>query len=290
MSQDSFNRCFDFVDLKNLPPKPRNHSLTEIRGAYYEAFTVEQFKSLLETWGHYIDGLKFAGGVQALLETKTIKSFIELAHQYDVYVNTGGFIERIVIQDTKNIDAYLRETKQLGFDVVEVSSGMFEHPDNFTLSDQITIVKQINELGMKPKPEITIMSGVGGGVQEFGYQNKIHQVKTIDRLIDEGKQFFDAGAYMLMVESEGITEGIENPKDWRKDVISALINQFGHEKLMFEISPEDEEARKTFKWYIKEVNPNVNLMMNAKNIVEFNAWRLQLWGDRDLWKGKKISL
>ncbi len=59
---------------------------------------------------------------------------------------------------------------------------------------------------------------------------------------------------------------------------------------MFEISPEDDEARKTFKWYLKEINPNVNLMMNAKNIVEFNAWRLRLWGDRDLWRDKKVSL
>lgn len=29
-------------------------------------------------------------------------------------------------------------------------------------------------------------------------------------------------------------------------------------------------------------------MMNAKKIVEFNAWRLQLWGDREIWKGKKV--
>ncbi len=95
---------------------------------------------------------------------------------------------------------------------------------------------------------------------------------------------------MLMVESEGITEGIADPKEWRVDIIEALITQFGCEKLMFEISPEDEEARKTFKWYLKEVSPDVNLMMNAKNIVEFNAWRSKLWGDKDLWKNKKVIM
>lgn len=290
MSKEDFHRSFDFVNLKSLPPKPRKNSLIEIRGPYYEAFTVEQLQGLLKTWGYYIDGFKFAGGVQSLLDPKIVKEFTDLAHQYNVYVNTGGFIERIVIQDPNNIEKYLQESKQLGFDVVEVSSGMFENPDDFRLEDQIKIVKRIKEIGMKPKPEITIMSGVGGGSKEFGYEQNIKNSKSLDRLLEEAKKFFEAGAFMLMVESEGITEGIEDPEKWRKDVIFALIEEFGHEKLMFEVSPEDDEARKTFKWYLKEINPEVNLMMNSKNIVEFNAWRLQLWGNRELWKGKKVKM
>ncbi len=46
-----------------------------------------------------------------------------------------------------------------------------------------------------------------------------------------------------MIESEGISEGIADPKDWWKDVISTLVEKFGHEKLMFEVSPEDDETR-----------------------------------------------
>lgn len=285
---ETLQRSFKFVNLKEPPPKPRKSGLIEIRGPYYEAFTVQELLGLLETWGYYIDGFKFAGGTQALLTPKTVKAFTDVAHAYGLYVNTGGFIERIVIQDPGNVDAYLKETRSLGFDVVEVSSGMFVRPEDFSLENQIEIVKRVEKFGMKPKPEITIMSGVGGGVQEFGYQEKAKRAKTVDRLIEEGERFFAAGAYMLMVESEGITEGIADPSDWRRDVIFALIDKFGHERLMFEISPEDEEARKTFKWYLKEVSADVNLMMNAKNIVEFNAWRSKLWGDHELWKGKKV--
>ena len=280
---DFNNRNFPYVNLKKLPIKPRQVGLTEVRGPYYEAFTVNELRDLLSTWGYYIDGFKFAGGTQALLDEVTVKEFTNIAHQYQVYVNTGGFIERIVIEDINFIDEYLHETKRLGFDVVEVSSGMFHDPNDFGLTQQIEIVKKINSIGLKAKPEITIMSGVGGGSKEFNYNEKVTAIKSIDALIDEGKRFFDAGAYMLMIESEGITEGIEDPNKWRKDVIFDLIEQFGHEKLMFEVSPEDEEARMTFKWYLKNVSNDVNLMMNAKNIVEFNAWRLHLWGDRDLW-------
>ncbi len=278
------HHSFEFLNLVELPPKPRQVGLIEIRGPYYEAFTLQQLKDLLSTWGYYIDGFKFAGGTQALLEPKTVKAFTDLAHQYQVYVNTGGFIERIMIQNPQHVDRYLHETKALGFDIVEVSSGMFEHPDDFPLEAQIEIVRRLEKLGLKAKPEITIMSGVGGGVQELNYQQNVQAVKSTERLLEEGSRFFDAGATMLMIESEGITEGIADPNNWRKDVIFALIEKFGCEKLMFEISPEDAEARQTFKWYLKEVSPQVNLMMNAKNIVEFNAWRLQLWGDRTLWK------
>lgn len=288
MTTNNFERTFQFVDIKPLPPKPRKTGLIEIRGPYYEAFTVGQFKDLLDTWGYYIDGFKFAGGVQCLLNAKTVRDFTNLAHEHGIYVNTGGFIERIVIQNPKNVDHYLNEAKELGFDVIEVSSGMFQHPTDFQLKDQVEIVKKIVKLGLKPKPEITIMSGVGGGSKELEYSQHVKSVKTIQDMIAEGERFFDAGAHMLMVESEGITEGISDAKNWRKDVIFALIEKFGHERLMFEISPEDDEARQTFKWYLKNVSPDINLMMNSKNIVEFNAWRLNLWGNRDLWKNKNV--
>lgn len=281
-------RAFSFLDIKVLKAKPRQCGKIEIRGPYYEAFTVQQFKSLLETWGYYIDGLKFAGGVQALLSTDTIKAFTSLAHQHQVYVNTGGFIERIVIQDPANLDQYLTETKALGFDIVEVSSGMFEHAEDFPLDLQIQAVRKILEIGLQAKPEITLMSSVGGGIAEINYEKKPKQSKSLEQFIDEGKKFMEAGASSLMIESEGITEGIEDPENWRKDVIFALIEEFGIEILMFEVSPEDQEARRIFKWFLKEVNPQVNLMMNSKNIIEFNAWRAKLWGDTSLWKGKKV--
>jgi phosphosulfolactate synthase (CoM biosynthesis protein A) len=286
---DQFQRNFQFVNLLELPPKPRTTGMIEVRGPYYEASTISQLQGLLETWGHYIDGFKFAGGTQALLDKKTVQAFTTLAHQHHVYVNTGGFIERIVLQNPKNVELYLQETKELGFDVVEVSSGMFEHADDFTLEQQIQVVKQVIKHGLKPKPEITIMAGVGGGTQEFQYSEKVHATKNLKDLFEEADRFFDAGAETLMVESEGITEGIEDPSQWRKDIIFALLEKYGFEKLMFEISPEDAEARKTFKWYLTEVSEDINLMMNSKNIVEFNAWRLNLWGNRDLWKGAKIK-
>ncbi len=281
-------KAFEFLKLNELPPKPRKVGVIEIRGPYYETFTTTELEGLLKDYGDYIDGFKFGGGAQRLLDVETVKKFIEISHKYGVYVNTGGFIERILVQSVDDVEKYMEECKSLGFDVVEVSSGMFEHPEDFKLEDQIELVKLVKKYGMKPKPEVTIMSGVGGGTKELGYEEKVEEVKTLDQVIKEVEAFLKAGAYMIMVEAEGITEGLP-PEKWRKDVIFGLADKFGFDKFMFEISPEDDEARKTFKWYLKNVDRNVNLMMNPKNIVEFNAWRLGFWGDRSLWKGKKVS-
>ena len=70
------HRNFAFVDLKTLPPKPRKNSLIEIRGPYYDILSLRQFEDLLNTWGYYIDGFKFGGGIQALLDANTFKAFI----------------------------------------------------------------------------------------------------------------------------------------------------------------------------------------------------------------------
>lgn len=38
--------------------------------------------------GHYVDGLKFAGGSFSLFPEDKLKELIDLAHQHDVYVST----------------------------------------------------------------------------------------------------------------------------------------------------------------------------------------------------------
>jgi phosphosulfolactate synthase (CoM biosynthesis protein A) len=63
-----------------------------------------------------------------------------------------------------------------------------------------------------------------------------------------------------------------------------MIERFGYEKLMFEAADPP-----TFKWYLKNVSKDVNLFIDHSQVVEFNAWRLGLWGDPDIWKGKKLS-
>ena len=94
----STRKAFDFVKISDLPPKPRKSGVIEIRGPYYAPMTIGYLMDLLEMWGDYIDGFKFAGGSMRLLSVDIVKRILKVCHDHDVYVSTGGFVERIIVQ------------------------------------------------------------------------------------------------------------------------------------------------------------------------------------------------
>jgi phosphosulfolactate synthase (CoM biosynthesis protein A) len=47
----------------------------------------------------------------------------------------------------------------------------------------------------------------------------------------QAKRSLEAGAEIVMIESEGITENVDS---WRTDVPAKIIDEIGIEKLMFE--------------------------------------------------------
>src|SRR5664279_5151398 len=85
----------------------------------------------------------------------------------------------------------------------------------------------------------------------------------------------DAGAYMIMIESEGITEEVTS---WRTDVVAAIARELGLENVMFEAA--DPEV---FGWYVKNYGPEVNLFVDHSQIVQLECLRRGIWGTKSLW-------
>lgn len=271
-------KAFEFIKLRNLPPKPRRRGIIEIRGPYYTSVTYGYLKNLLEDWSEYFDGYKFAGGSMRLLSRNRVLEILDACHRHGVYVSTGGFIERVIAQGSEAVDTYLRECRTLGFDVVEVSSGLAPIP----LRSKVAIVRKVRELGMKPKPEISMMIGAGAGTHVVGYERRV-RLKRFKELEEEVEAHQAVGADMFMLESEGITEDLP-PERWRTDIVKRLVERFGAESWMFEASDPQ-----VFKWYLKNFGGDVNLFIDHSQVVEFTAWKLGLWGDPEIWKGKKLA-
>src|SRR6266480_7989567 len=99
-------RSFPFLRLNERESKPRKRGLTEIRGLYYSAYGRRYLEDLFETMGRYIDSLKFAGGSFTLMPEKAVRELIDLCHQHDVLVSTGGFIERVLAQGSDVVRRY----------------------------------------------------------------------------------------------------------------------------------------------------------------------------------------
>lgn len=263
------DRAFSFLNINQRQPKPRSVGVTEIRGPYYTPMGKRYLQDVLETMGHYVDSLKFAGGSFSLMPRVALKELIDLCHSHEVNVSTGGFIEHVLTQGKGAVEQYIKECKEIGFDIIEISSGFITIPTD----DLLRIVEKVRKAGLKPKPEVGIQFGAGGasaaaelaaeGTQDPGW------------MIAKAKRFIDAGAYMIMIESEGITENVDT---WRTGVAAQVINALGLEKPMFEAADPD-----VFGWYIKNYGPEVNLFVDHSQIVQLECLRSGLWGTKDLW-------
>lgn len=263
------DRSFGFLPVNEREAKPRRHGITEMRGPYYAPVGKRYLLDILETMGAYVDIFKFSGGSFSLMPKKAVQELIDACHEHDVLVSTGGFIERVLTHGPEMVDRYLRECKAFGFDIVEVSSGFITVPQD----DLLRLVGKVRELGMMPKPEVGIQFGAGGATSA----GELEAEGTMDpsQAIRAAKRYLEAGAHLIMIESEGITE---NVRAWRTDVVAKIVNEVGLDKVMFEAA--DPEV---FSWYVKNFGPEVNLFVDHSQVVHLECLRSGIWGTKSTW-------
>jgi hypothetical protein len=102
----------------------------------------------------------------------------------------------------------------------------------------------LNELLVRPDPDVRCQASMSL-VKE-----------TVLFMIDLIRRHLDAGAPLIMIESEGITE---NVRTWRTGVVSRLAAEFGLERLMFEAADPP-----VFSWYVKTFGSEVNLFVDRR--------------------------
>jgi phosphosulfolactate synthase (CoM biosynthesis protein A) len=262
-------RGFTYLRTNQRESKPRKRGITEIRGPYYTPMGKRYLEDVLETMAEYVDSLKFAGGSFTLMPLKALREIIDLAHRYNVLVSTGGFIEHVLTQGSEAVNRYIQECQDLGFDILEISSGFITIP----VDDWLRLVEKVQQVGLKAKPEVGIQFGAGGATA--AEELEAEGTRDVEWAIGQARRFLDAGAYMIMIESEGITE---NVKTWRTDAVAKIIGTLGLEKVMFEAA--DPEV---FAWYIKNYGAEVNLFVDHSQIVQLECLRAGIWGTKSLW-------
>lgn len=262
-------RAFSSIPLNVRQSKPRSQGLTEIRGPYYTVMGKHYLEDIIDTMGAYVDGLKFAGGAFALMPRESLKALTDLAHRADVYVSTGGWIEYVLTHGAEAVEKYLAEAKAVGFDVVEISTGFITLPTD----DLVRLVQKVSNAGLKAKPELGIQFGAGGATEAA--ELEAEGTRDVQWVIEQGKRCLEAGASILMIESEGITESVSR---WRTDVAAQIISSLGLENVMFEAA---EPA--VFEWYIKNYGPEVNLFVDHSQIVQLECLRSGIWGTKSTW-------
>lgn len=269
MKPERSERSFPFLRVNERGGKPRKRGLTEIRGPYYSVVGRRYLEDLFETMGAYVDSLKFAGGSFTLMPERAVRDIIDLCHKHSVLVSTGGFIERVLVQGDDAVRHYVAECRKLGFDIIEISAGFISIP----IDDWLRLIELVRKSGLKAKPEVGIQFGAGGATAAT--ELKAEGTRDPNWAIAQAKRFLDAGAEIIMIESEGVTENVD---PWRTDVPAKFINELGVEKLMFEAADPD-----VFAWYIKNYGIDVNLFVDHSQIAQLECLRSGIWGTKSLW-------
>jgi Uncharacterized conserved protein len=234
-----------------------------------------ELRDILETMGHYVDIYKFSGGSFALMPEAAVTELIDICHEHDVKVSTGGYVENVLARDNDSVEQYFAEAERVGFDIVELSSGFLA----IGVDDMVRMTEVVDsDYDLEPKPEINVQFGAGGAtdpetLEEQGQQDP-------EQAIEEGHRHLEAGADLLMVEAEGITEEV---REWRTDVAYQIANGLGIENLVFE-APGPE----MFEWYLKNFGPEINLFVDNSQIVELETMRSGLWGKATTW-GRTVT-
>src|SRR5256885_135335 len=262
-------RSFRFLHVNEREAKPRKRGLTEICGPYYSVVVLRDLEDLFETMGAYVDSLKFAGGSFTLMPEKALREIIDLCHKNDVLVSTGGFIERVLVQGGDAVRRDVAECKKLGFDIIEISAGFVSIPTD----DWLRLIELVHKSGLKAKPEVGIQFGAGGATAAA--ELRAEGTRDPNWAVAQAIRFLEAGADIIMIESEGITESVDQ---WRTDVPAKFINEIGMDNLMFEAADPD-----VFAWYIKTFGADVNLFVDHSQIVQLECLRAGIWGTKSLW-------
>ena len=131
----------------------------------------------------------------------------------------------------------------------------------------------MHKSGLKAKPEVGIQFGAGGATAAA--ELEAEGTRDPSWAIAQAERFLEAGAEIIMIESEGITENVD---PWRTDVPARFINELGMEKLMFEAADPD-----VFAWYIKNYGADANLFVDHSQIVQLECLRAGIWGTKSLW-------
>jgi phosphosulfolactate synthase (CoM biosynthesis protein A) len=240
------------IPIREPMPKPRKSGLTEVRSA---ASSLAAVSSYVDTLAPYLDSVKWTCGTQRLMPRETVKQINDYLHANQIEVSSGGLIETVMPLGEKAVRDYLEESKELGFDIIEISSAFIAIP----LEEKCNIVRYVNELGLKAKPEVNAWSPMDRG----------HM--SADKVVREAEAVIEAGAWKVMIEEDGIfSSGNQgnDPKAWNRDMAWRIASRIPQDYLYWEASDVQ-----IILWLINSFGPEVNIFSGDDSLAYIAAFR-----------------
>ena len=250
-------KAFECIRLVERQDTPRTSGLTYARDL---GMGLRSLEAVLESSAEFIDILKLTSFVPRIQSRKLISDKIKLCKKYDIDVGLGGaLLEIALLQGPQTVKAFLGEVRDLGITHLEVCRQVVIMP----LSHLLDLIGLVKDMGIHPLAEVGVAYGITQDEEVY-----VDEAKLIGTM----KQCMEAGAWKVLLESEGLTES-RHKKDYRWDVVSKVANAFNLDDVIFEADDRDVYTR-----YITQYGPEVNLFVDHSRITHLECSRRGGWG------------
>lgn len=238
------DKAFPFLRVVPRSAKPRVKGLTVIadRGIGPNAIS-----DLMMAAGDYVDWAKVGISAPRIHTRQFLKDKMALFHRNDVNCFIAGdAFEAAILQGVAN--QYFEEVLELGADGVEVSSAQIMMP----LDSKVRLVKKAASMGLKVFAEV--------GKKGF---DKLDA--RVNDLANQVNACLEAGAYRVVVQGEGLIEGVP---EIRSDLLLDLAARVDVDKLVFQA--KDTRAH---VWFISTFGNEVSLDIDTHQVVDVELLR-----------------
>jgi phosphosulfolactate synthase len=227
--------------------KPRETGLTIVADRGYGAHRIAD---LIETAGPHIDWVKFAIGHWRVLPEAALRRKIRQLRDAGIGVFLAGDASEAAWLQGVSRD-YFARALDVGAEGVEVSSAQVLMPtlDKLRLINQaaasgLKVVAEAGRKGSDPRPSL-----------HGGISHEIEQLRSV-------------GPWRILVQAEGITEGVEEPQT---DLIREIVGTFGLSHLIFQAKDASIQ-----EFYIRSFGPEVSLDIEDDQAVALELLRIGL--------------
>lgn len=223
--------------------KPRREGKTMVIGdGLYNLGGMHYLEDMVGFVGPWIDAYKFQRGALGLQPASLLREKLDLFDQHNILAFTGGnSLEAAVHHGVE--ETFFDAVTETGCPGIEVSSTSIE----MELSFKCELIERAIDRGLHVHAEI--------GKKESETDGDTLSTDAIHKEVDA---VLEAGADIVILEMEQL-EAMGRDGD-RDGTIDAFVDEFGRDRLMFEVPLKSYyEVMAESWWFIERFGPEVNL-------------------------------
>lgn len=238
------SKAFGFLRVPTRSVKPRSQGLTVLSDKHMGPRAVED---LLESGADFLDWVKLSMGSARVLPEEVVRQKISLYRDADVKVLlTGDVFELAVNQGV--VRRVYETAASLGFDGVEIA----------TAQTILSLDAKVALVGLARSSGLT-------AVAEVGQKGVYDRPADGSWLAHEGHVLREAGADLILLQGEGIMEGVD---DIDAATLFAVASKLGTDGVVFQGKDERAQA-----WFVENFGPEVNLDIDMGQLLSVELMR-----------------